>query len=688
MCIEGVRAWLSLTPRIAVPPQASGSSGESLFMKSYVQSSKGVGLSLVAVTAMGFSVITYAAPAALAAADTVAAEPKSTINARLFDIPDPAEGGQGGQIYLARCASCHDLGLDRAPQRAVLALMSPQSIYRSLTQGVMAQQASELEDTERLAVAEFIANRKLAAGRDAAEPPTCKAESARFDFSEPPPFAGWGLTPANTRFISAEAAGLGRRDLGTLRLRWAVALPNAIRMRSQPGVAGGALYLGSHNGAVYALDQATGCVRWRLQTGAEVRTGVVVAPWTRGDENARPRVYFGDLAGNVYAVDAQTGQPIWRRRVDDHPNATITGAPTLHAGILYVPVSSLELVRPVDPQYECCTFRGSVVALDAVNGELKWQTFAIPQPGLKGKNAVGANRYVPSGVPIWNAPTIDVARNQLYVGTGESYSSPASDTSDSVIAMDLASGRIKWVYQGLAGDAYNTACIAGDQTNCPEENGPDYDISASVILAKDADGRELLVAGQKSGVVHALEPATGKLLWRVKPGRGGLLGGIHFGMAAGGGKVYVPIYDAPDGRKYDDPARPGVYALDLRNGHTVWQASAPQDTCRDLKFCIPGYSQAITATPELVIAGSGDGWLRILDADTGALLWQVDTKQGVTTASGEMASGGSMSGGAAPLAWAGRLFVSSGYGFGPQMPGNVLLAFEVEGPAVTNASGR
>lgn len=167
-----------------------------------------------------------------------------------------------------------------------------------------------------------------------------------------------------------------------------------------------------------------------------------------------------------------------------------------------------------------------------------------PAAAVAGKECAGCEPLRALGCTDGNAPTIDIARNQLYVGTGESYLSPASDTSDSVIAMDLTSGRVRWVYQGLAGDAYNTACIAGDQTICPEENGPDYDISASVILARDADGREVLVAGQKSGVVHALDPGTGRLLWRVKPGRGGLLGGIHFGMAAGG-KVYGPSMTRP-----------------------------------------------------------------------------------------------------------------------------------------------
>jgi polyvinyl alcohol dehydrogenase (cytochrome) len=625
------------------------------------------------------------APVSAAAPAGEAAAPRSTINARLFDIPDPLEGGQGGRIYLSHCASCHDLGLDRAPQRAVLALMSPQSIHRALTQGVMTIQGAALTAAERIAVAEFIANRTMDAASKAADPPACQADAARFDHGEPPVFAGWGLSPGGTRFVPSAEAGIDRHNVDRLRLRWAVAFPNAIRARSQPALAGGALFVGSHNGAVYALDRETGCARWIHQTGSEVRTGIVVAPWRAGDVQAAPHIYFGDLAGNVHAVDAQTGRPVWRRRVDAHPNATITGTPTLHAGVLYVPVSSLELVRPVDPQYACCTFRGSVVALDAATGSIRWQTFAVSEPRRVGQNPIGVDRHAPSGAPIWNAPTIDAQRNLLYVGTGENYSSPPTDTSDAVIAMDLGTGRIRWVYQGLAGDAYNTACIAADTTNCPAENGPDYDISAGVMLSVDGAGREVLVAGQKSGVVHALDPDDGALLWRAKPGRGGILGGIHFGMAAGEGRAYVPVYDAPDGRRYDEPARPGVHALDLRDGRVVWRASAPLDTCAGRALCIPGYSQAITATPELVFAGSGDGWLRVLDTQTGRLLWQVDTTRSVSTVSGETAAGGSMSGGAGPLPHRGWLFVSSGYGFGPQMPGNLLMAFEVErAPGPTN----
>lgn len=594
-----------------------------------------------------------------------------------FDINDPATGGRGGELYVSQCGACHDRGLERAPQRAVLAVMSPQAVYQVLTKGTMATQAAGLSEADKLALAEFITKRKMSSVIDEPEPPACAGRAAQFDYSAPPAFSGWGLTPDNSRSVPTAVAGLGRADVGRLRLRWAVSFPNAIRMRGAPAVGGGAVFIGSHNGQVYALDEATGCVRWRYLAGAEVRTSPVLEPWHKGDRSAKPRVYFGDLVGNVYALDARDGSLIWRRRVDAHPNAAITATPTLFEGRLYVPVSSFEIIRPANPQYECCTFRGSVVALDAKTGDTLWQTFTIDAPATqRGTSVRGVAQYGPSGAPVWNSPAIDVRRRQLLFATGGNYSSPATGTSDAVMALDLASGHIRWVYQGLAGDAWNNACIAPDKANCPKDAGPDHDFGAAVILTHIPQIGDIVVAGQKTGWVHAVDAASGQLRWKVRVGRGGILGGIHFGIAANRGRVYAPVNDAPDGQQHDVPERPGLYALDLATGREVWAAHASADTCGDLPLCWSGYTQAITVTPELVFAGSSDGWIRILDADSGTTLWQYDTKQRFETVNGNPAHGGSMGGAAAPIVFAGSLYVASGYGFGGQMPGNVLLAFD------------
>jgi polyvinyl alcohol dehydrogenase (cytochrome) len=292
-----------------------------------------------------------------------------------------------------------------------------------------------------------------------------------------------------------------------------------------------------------------------------------------------------------------------------------------------------------------------------------------------GQNGVGAKQYAPSGAPIWNSPAVDEKRKQLYVGTGENYSSPTTDKSDAIVALNLESGAVNWVYQGQAGDAENLACFAEDKTNCPKENGPDFDFGAGIILATMSDGRQIVIGGEKSGVVHAVDPDSGKLLWKVKPGRGGTLGGVHFGMAANADSVFVPVNDAEDGRTYKDPANPGVFAFDLASGRRIW--AAPSSTCPDSKPCRIGYSQAITATPDLVFAGAADGWLRIFDAGSGAVLWQVDTKLPVKTVDGSTSAGGAFGGGAGPIVYHGMLFASSGYSLAGMKPGNLLLAFAV-----------
>src|SRR5262249_28458799 len=155
--------------------------------------------------------------------------------------------------------------------------------------------------------------------------------------------------------------------------------------------------------------------------------------------------YFGDQAANMYAVDAANGKVIWKVKVDDHPQAAITAASALYQGRLYVPVSSREEAKVADPKYPCCIFHGSVLALDAATGKRIWKTFTIDEKPVAGKkNSVGTLIMGPSGAPVWNTPTIDTKRNVLYVGTGNNYSPPATKFSDSILALDLGTGRIKW----------------------------------------------------------------------------------------------------------------------------------------------------------------------------------------------------------------------------------------------------
>ena len=407
---------------------------------------------------------------------------------------------------------------------------------------------------------------------------------------------------------------------------------------------------------------------------AEVRTGVVLSSPKTGPGGASPLAYFGDLIGNVYAVDAKTGKLVWRDKPDSHPSVTITAAPALYQGRLYVPVSSLEELI-LDPKYPCCTFRGSVVAYDARTGKRLWKSFMTEKPQLRGRNSAGVELFGPSGAAIWNTPTVDTKRNRLYVGTGDNYSSPANGLSDAIVALDLGTGNVAWSFQANRNDAFNSACATGPRDLCPKENGPDFDFGAAVILARSG-GRDLLLAGQKSSWLYAIDADTGKPVWKRKVARGGMLGGIYFGMAAAGNTLFVPISDLEDRRTHSAPPQPGLYAIDIPSGRMLWQAPAPAGSCRGRTLCAPGIASAITATPDLVLTGGIDGWLRIYDAHNGAVLWTYDTERPVASVGGGVAKGGSMGGGAGPLAFDGMLIAGSGYGFGTRAPGNALLVFD------------
>jgi len=166
---------------------------------------------------------------------------------------------------------------------------------------------------------------------------------------------------------------------------------------------------------------------------------------------------------------------------------------------------------PRNPAYECCTFRGAVLALDAYSGTSRWKAFTIPTaPREAGRTRVGTRILAPSGAPIWNSPAIDAQRGVLYVGTGENYSSPANDTSDALIAFRLQDGAMVWYAQKTANDAWNVACMLPDNPNCPKENGPDVDFGASTIVLRDAKRGDLLLAGQKSGWVYGVEPGRAR----------------------------------------------------------------------------------------------------------------------------------------------------------------------------------
>ncbi|MFT4824486.1 MAG: polyvinyl alcohol dehydrogenase (cytochrome) [Halioglobus sp.] len=585
----------------------------------------------------------------------------------------------GAALFTRHCVSCHAGQVYKAPHTSWLEMMPARTLYTTMTEGVMQQQSTMLSDDEKKQVVEYLLQEPFTDQAQAPKLSYCSGKAARFEDFNPQELTGWGRDTA--RFVPAPIAGLSVADIPRLQLKWSFGFPNAMRARSQPAVAMGAVFVGSQDGTVYALDLETGCVRWAYQASAEVRTGIV--PGQHGD--GPPTVFFGDIIANLYAVNAHTGELLWRVSPDDHHSATLTGTPAYHDGTLYVPVSSLEVIPAAAEDYECCTFRGSVVAYNGADGTQRWQSYSIPtEPKEVARTSVGTRILSPSGAPVWSSPTLDPANNRLFFGTGENYSTPADDNSDAIIAVRMDTGKRIWKRQVFSGDAWNVACMMSvEHPNCPPEQGPDFDQGSSPLLIDAGKLGKVLVAGHKDGSVIAYDAEQGqKQPWVTRIGRGSIQGGVHFGMAAEGTRVYAPINDMNDTRNGDvlDPklARPGLHAIDATNGKVLW-SHIQENICGAARpFCDPGISAPVTALPGAVVAGHLDGHLRIYAGDTGKVLWDYDTAREFETVNGQAARGGGMSG-AGPTLARGHLISNSGYGLYFHEPGNVLLVFSVDG---------
>ncbi len=636
---------------------------------------------LVLIMLLGSAQRLLAAENSVSAAATAAQAKISSINElrAKSDEPGVRDALPGRPLFQQHCAGCHNGSVYKAPHVTWLEMMPASSLYESMNEGVMAMQARHLTKQQRIDIVEYLLQERFdpadTASRDFQY---CQGDAAKFNREDPDYNVGWGHD--TSRFIPAELARLALDDIPRLKLKWAYAFPAASRARSQPSAGMGAIFVGSQDGTVYAFDLETGCIRWTFAANAEVRTGVVLD----SSDKSKPTVFFGDIIANVYAVDALHGTLLWKVRADDHPSATLTGTPAFHDAVLYVPVSSLEVIAAADPAYACCTFRGKVLALNGRTGERLWESHAIPAaPEHVANTSLGTRIMAPSGAPVWASPTIDAKNRRLYFGTGENYSSPADENSDALIAVDLNTGERLWQHQITPNDAWNVACMMADNPNCPEENGPDHDLGASPLLFEQADGRRLLLLGQKSGTVSAHDPQQqGKRLWSTKIGRGSIQGGVHFGMAMENGRLYVPINDMNNTHNGDmlDPeaARPGIHAVDALSGEILWRHVQENVCGQGRPACDPGISAPVTAIPGAVFAGHLDGFLRAYDGESGRIIWEYNTVRDIKTVNDIAGRGGSMSGSGSIVA-DGHLIMNSGYGLYFHEPGNVLLVFSVDG---------
>lgn len=579
----------------------------------------------------------------------------------------------GETVYQQRCARCHDLGSDRIPTRETLRQMPATRILRALNYGAMIAIAYTMSTSRREAVATWL-------GTPGGEPQPspaafCADRSVKLAARPASQWNGWSPDSANTRFQPADAAGLNLDGVRNLKLKWAYAFEGDITAFAQPTILDGNLFVGSAGGAIHDLDAQTGCTRWVYQASGPVRSSILAVR-----EGGRYVLLFGDQSGWFYALDAVTGKQLWKKKVEAHDAARLTGAPVAYRGVVFVPVAGWEENRASDPAYECCTMRGSLVALRIRDGAQVWKTYMVDPPRQIGKNAAGRAQFGPSGAGIWSAPTLDIGRGVIYVTTGDNYSQPVTKLSDAVVALRIPDGRIVWSRQFTDNDVFSGECAAS--ADC----GPDFDFGSSAILV-NAGGRSLLVAGQKSGVVHALDAdKRGETVWELRVGKGSRNGGVLWGMASDGQNVYAAVSDVSrrthkagdpaDLRTNDvDPAAGGgLTAIRLSDGGKVWYA--PAQPCDPPQAgCSPSQPAAVTAIPGVVFAGSNDGHMRAYAAEDGRVLWDFDTARDFETVNGVPGHGGSIDGPGAVVV-KGMVFVNSGYSRQSGMPGNVLLAFQ------------
>lgn len=587
----------------------------------------------------------------------------------------------GPSIYKVQCANCHDASsVTRAPGPASLRGMSPESIIRALETGLMSQQGSALNATEKQTIAEFLAGRAVGSGKPASSAGLCPAPAPPFSLNGPS-WNGWGNDDNNSRFQTAEAAGLDAPRTARLKLKWAFAFPDTSIANGQPTVVGGRVFVASANRHVYSLDAKSGCQYWAFEPDAPVRAAVNIV-----NVNGKNVAFFGDRRANMYAVDAATGALIWKVKVDNQRNTGITAGSTYYGGRLYVPLADAEEGPAVDPKYECCTGRGALIALDAATGKQIWKTYTTDEPKKTTISKTGTQLWGPSGASIWSAPTVDPEKKLVYAGTGDNFSEPATKTSDAIIAFDMETGHIEWTSQLTANDAYTVGCRMTDKLGCPDADGPDYDIGASPILVKLATGKRVLLVSQKSGVAHAIDPDNkGAVVWEHRVGAGSPLGGIQWGSASDGRYMYVansdisftkPSFARGERRVLDPKPGGGLFAISIATGERIWAAKPP--VCGDRPFCSPAQSSAVTVIPGVVFSGSVDGHIRGYSANDGKVIWDYDTEHEYKTVNGYTAKGGSLDC-PGPTVAGGMVFVESGYGSYAGVPGNVLLAFSVDG---------
>src|SRR6202051_2564749 len=404
---------------------------------------------------------------------------------------------------------------------------------------------------------------------------------------------GWGLSLDNTRYQPEPA--IRASDVAKLAVKWAYGYPSGTEF-GQPTVVDERLFVTSSTGRIYSFDAKTGCTYWTYDAAAGSQTAVVIGELARARVAALPKrlkrtlahldvikapsaAFFGDDTGAVYALDAQKGTLLWKTQVDARPQARIIGAPTLYHGRLYVVLASNEQSAAADGAYACCTSRGSVAALDMATGHLLWKTYVIREDPRPYRSTAAGQELGPAGAGVAGAPTIDGKRNLIYLGTGGSLTEINQPLADAVLALDMSSGQVRWAKQFSRHDKAGGA-----------------DFISSPILRTLADGKQIILAGQKSGIVYALDPDHGgDVLWQTKVAEDSVPAGIEWGPAADHRRLYVALSGLV---AEPDNTSGGLAALDMKTGTKRWYAPAPAPACSwGPQACSHAEAQAVTVIP-------------------------------------------------------------------------------------------
>ena len=513
---------------------------------------------------------------------------------------------------------------------------------------------------------------------------------------------GFGLNSSNTRNQTSDITSANVADLNVAYTQVAV---NAKEKRGAPAVTEQTVYFAEGRDIV-AANRITGCEYWRfsgdnrtrLLTGAgnQIRSSIYYLPATPTQPAI---VYGGDLFATVYALNAETGKKIWSAFLGtDAAHHGITGSSQVHNGTLFVPISTNEVFTTLLEFWSvCCQSHGLLQAVDAYTGKIKWTYHTAGTAWFN----VWTWTMGPSGMSVWGTPMIDPENNAVVIGTGQNLSQPTTNNSDSLISLDLNTGKVKWIFQTTKNDAWNATCGApkGLDKKCPRPEGGDYDIGAAPILAKLPNGNKAILAGAKNGVIYSVNPANGALNWLRRLGSGGSLGGIHWGMAVDEKRVYASVTDVhvnkltriptsiggideatKDSMAPVENATPGIYALDLISGNLIWEKYIKhRSQGKDYNSL---FSASLSVTNDVLLAASLNGVLHAIRTIDGQEIWSFNTAITVRGVNGVAGNGGTIDS-VGPIPAGKDVYLNSGYStFGganawPAGTANALFVFRL-----------